>query len=53
MKFQLRKCKECEQYSLKHKCIKCQVETISVHPAKFSPDDKYMNYRLKDRYSNC
>ena len=33
------------------KCPKCNEETISVHPAKFSPDDKYMRYRLAARYS--
>ncbi|MEK0346681.1 MAG: nucleolar RNA-binding Nop10p family protein, partial [Nitrosopumilus sp.] len=25
--------------------------TISAHPAKFSPDDKYMRYRLAERYN--
>jgi len=23
-----------------------------VHPAKFSPDDKYIRYRLAERYNN-
>ncbi|MEK6831482.1 MAG: nucleolar RNA-binding Nop10p family protein, partial [Thermoproteota archaeon] len=25
--------------------------TVSAHPAKFSPDDKYMRYRLAERYN--
>jgi len=51
MHFQLRKCVSCNHYTLKDKCPKCNEETISVHPAKFSPDDKYMRYRLAERYS--
>ena len=51
MKFQLRRCKMCNKYSIKEKCNKCDVETISAHPAKFSPDDKYMRYRIKEKFS--
>ncbi|CAD6517149.1 Ribosome biogenesis protein Nop10 (fragment) [metagenome] len=29
----------------------CNEETVSAHPAKFSPDDKYMRYRLAERYN--
>ena len=51
MRFLLRKFSKCFHYTLKEKCPKCSNETISVHPAKFSPDDKYMRYRLAERYS--
>ncbi len=51
MKFQLRKCTKCNQYTLKEKCSRCNEKTISAHPAKFSPDDKYMRYRLAERYT--
>ena len=51
MRFQLRKCPKCNRYSLKEKCLLCNEETISAHPAKFSPDDKYMRYRLAERYN--
>lgn len=51
MRFQLRKCKECEKYTLKLKCPICNHETVSAHPAKFSPDDKYIRYRLAERYN--
>ena len=51
MRFQLRKCSQCSLYTLKNECKKCNVETTSAHPAKFSPDDKYMRYRLAERYS--
>lgn len=46
----MRKCNRCLEYSLKTKCKKCGIETYSVHPAKFSPDDKYMRYRLSENY---
>ena len=49
MKFQLRKCEKCNIYSLNEKCKNCSDITKSAHPAKFSPDDKYMRYRIKDK----
>lgn len=51
MRFQLRRCIKCYNYTLKERCPKCNHETISAHPAKFSPDDKYMRYRLAERYN--
>ena len=51
MRFQLRKCSKCNHYTLKEKYTVCNEETISANPAKFSPDDKYMRYRLAERYS--
>ena len=50
MRFQLRRCNKCFEYTLKAKCPSCGEETRSAHPAKFSPDDKYMRYRLAERY---
>ena len=52
MHFQLRKCVKCNKYTLKIKCVECNDNTVSVHPAKFSPDDKYIRYRLAERYNN-
>ena len=49
MRFQLRKCKKCNKYSLKESCSTCNEKTVSVHPAKFSPDDKYMRYRILNK----
>ena len=51
MRFQLRRCPECNHYTLKENCPDCNSKTVSAHPAKFSPDDKYMRYRLAERYS--
>ena len=49
MRFQLRKCTGSKAYTLKEKCKKCGDDTRSVHPAKFSPDDKYLRYRIADK----
>ncbi len=49
MRFQLRKCAECGAYTLKEICKKCDQTTKSVHPAKFSPDDKYLRYRIAEK----
>lgn len=50
MKSQLRVCSQCNLYTLKDKCKKCDLDTLSAHPAKFSPDDKYLRYRLSENY---
>jgi H/ACA ribonucleoprotein complex subunit 3 len=50
MHFQMRKCTDCKRYTLKEECPKCGHETTTVHPGKYSPDDKYARYRISDRY---
>ena len=42
----LRRCKSCNQYTLKETCPSCGGDTESPHPAKFSIDDKYRRYRI-------
>ena len=49
MRFQLRKCPECGSYTLKDVCQKCEQTTKTVHPAKFSPDDRYLRYRIAEK----
>jgi H/ACA ribonucleoprotein complex subunit 3 len=49
MRFQIRKCSECGRYTLKAECVKCNKQTMLVHPAKFSPDDKYMRLRILNK----
>ncbi len=49
MRFQLRKCIKCGSYTLKDVCKECSEQTKSVHPAKFSPDDKYLRYRIAEK----
>jgi H/ACA ribonucleoprotein complex subunit 3 len=49
MRFQIRKCPMCMRYTLMQKCQKCDEPTILVHPAKFSPDDKYLKLRMLNK----
>ncbi len=39
------KCTKCKGYTLKEKCPKCSEKTITVAPPKYSPEDKYGQYR--------
>jgi len=43
----LRKCVKCGNYTLKKDaCPYCGGNVRIPHPAKFSPDDKYLKYRM-------
>ncbi|MDR2708055.1 MAG: RNA-protein complex protein Nop10 [Nitrososphaerota archaeon] len=47
MVWQLRKCVNCNHYTLnKTACHYCNNSVKIPHPAKFSPDDKYLKYRM-------
>ncbi|MGB9167669.1 MAG: nucleolar RNA-binding Nop10p family protein [Nitrososphaeraceae archaeon] len=51
MKHILRKCIACNRYSIKIQCPLCSNPTIDPNPAKFSPDDKYLKYRVSAYHS--
>jgi len=43
----LRQCTECRNYTLnKDTCPYCNGKALIPHPPKFSPDDKYLKYRM-------
>lgn len=43
----LRKCEKCGKYTLnKEACPYCGGKVLVPHPPKFSPDDKYLVYRM-------
>jgi len=43
----LRKCEHCGKYTLKKTdCPYCGCRVHMPHPPKFSPDDKYLRYRM-------
>jgi H/ACA ribonucleoprotein complex subunit 3 len=43
----LRKCEKCGSYTLKTDvCPYCAGKVRVPHPPKFSPDDKYLKYRM-------
>ena len=39
-------CKKCKKYTLKNKCS-CGEKTLTTRPAKFSPEDKWGEYRRR------
>jgi H/ACA ribonucleoprotein complex subunit 3 len=42
-----RKCEKCGKYTLnKEQCPYCGGKVRVPHPPKFSPDDKYLTYRI-------
>jgi H/ACA ribonucleoprotein complex subunit 3 len=47
MKWLMRRCPACKLYTLKEACPACGMKTVSPHPAKFSPQDKYAYYRAR------
>lgn len=46
-KLKIKKCKECDSYTLKETCPNCESDTGNPHPPKFSPEDRYGEYRRK------
>ncbi|MHB1867658.1 MAG: RNA-protein complex protein Nop10 [Nitrososphaerales archaeon] len=50
----LKKCKVCQTYTLGEKCPKCgSSEIVMPHPPRFSPDDRYLRYRVQSRYASA
>lgn len=47
MRTAIRKCKSCNVYTLKEKCSKCGGLTAMAIPPRYSPEDKYGDYRRK------
>ena len=48
MKWLMRKCSKCGRYMLpKDKCPYCGGNLVVPHPPRYSPADKYVEYRLK------
>ena len=48
MNWLMRKCTKCSRYTLsKDKCPFCGGDLVVPHPPRFSPEDKYVMYRLK------
>jgi H/ACA ribonucleoprotein complex subunit 3 len=45
MKTSLRKCPNCEEYTLRDVCPKCDVATHVPIPPRYSPEDRYGKYR--------
>jgi len=41
----IRKCLKCGTYTLKESCSRCSENTVTVGPARYSPQDPYGKYR--------
>lgn len=48
----IKQCPKCGKYTLKDVCGVCNVKTVTAHPPKFSPEDKYGKYRRKIKYGD-
>ncbi|MEM4246226.1 MAG: RNA-protein complex protein Nop10 [Candidatus Bathyarchaeia archaeon] len=51
MKWLIRRCRVCGEYTLKALCGRCGGETIIPHPPKFSPQDKYSSFKRRGEES--
>ena len=45
MKSLMLRCTQCGKYTLADACPSCGGDTATVHPARYSPDDRYARYR--------
>ncbi|MFC1506440.1 RNA-protein complex protein Nop10 [Thermoproteota archaeon] len=48
MKWQIRRCNKCKEYTLNYICPRCKTETEISIPPKFSLHDKYARYRIEE-----
>ena len=51
MKSLMFRCVDCGRYTLSEKCPHCGGRTVTPHPARYSPDDKYARYRSPMAYA--
>lgn len=47
MRTLLMRCPECRGYTLRASCPKCGAATVMAMPAKYSPEDRYGEYRRR------
>jgi H/ACA ribonucleoprotein complex subunit 3 len=46
-KMELKKCRRCGRYTFMEKCPKCGEVAVRAAPPKFSPQDRWGEYRRK------
>lgn len=49
MTFKLRRCPGDYTYTFKEVCPICGHKTVIAHPPHFSPQDKYVKYRIETK----
>jgi H/ACA ribonucleoprotein complex subunit 3 len=47
MKTSLRRCPSCQEYTLDETCRKCGTPTVVPIPPRYSPEDRYGEYRRR------
>ncbi|MCK4443222.1 MAG: RNA-protein complex protein Nop10 [Thermoplasmata archaeon] len=47
MRTAIRKCRSCDVYTLMEACSACGGPTVMAIPPRYSPEDKYGDYRRK------
>ena len=45
MKSNILSCPECRRYTMASKCPRCNIDAVTPHPPRFSPEDRYGKYR--------
>ncbi|MFQ5911025.1 MAG: RNA-protein complex protein Nop10 [Thermoplasmata archaeon] len=53
MRTLIRKCRECDIYTLAGKCPRCGIQTGMALPPRFSPEDRYGRYRRQLKMQRC
>ncbi|RLG87556.1 MAG: RNA-protein complex protein Nop10 [Thermoprotei archaeon] len=52
MRWLMRKCPRCGRYTLSDVCPVCGARTVSAHPHRFSPEDRFVHYRVLAKYGD-
>ncbi|MEA1906818.1 MAG: RNA-protein complex protein Nop10 [Euryarchaeota archaeon] len=47
MKSKILRCTQCNRYTLEETCPVCDSATVNPRPARFSPEDRYGEYRRR------
>ncbi|MEM1532560.1 MAG: RNA-protein complex protein Nop10 [Desulfurococcaceae archaeon] len=47
MKWLMKRCIKCRRYTLKDRCPICGSQVVTPHPPRFSPEDRFVEYRVK------
>ena len=55
LRWRIKKCPKCGEYTLKDICPTCKVKTKSPQPPRFSPKEEFSQYRIayKLKYKVC
>lgn len=51
MRTLLRVCRACSQYTLRDECPRCGGQTVVPLPPRYSPEDRYGEYRRRLKLS--